>query len=351
MKTIIPIILSGGTGTRLWPLSTEDKPKQFWNLTGQQSLLQETCLRLKDREGLQQPIIVAGERYQSMIDEQLAQIHLPAPFLILEPFGKNTAPAITIASFFAMEKEKDPILLILPADHVISNEDHFFEAITLAAHYAHTGYLITFGIIPSSPETGYGYIQAGEALLENKLYHVNRFVEKPDSQKAEDYYRSGQYYWNSGMFMFKASVYLEEIQRFRPDIFSISQETYIRSERTPSQCVLEPTSFSQCPKDSIDYAVMEKTHRALVFPVDIGWSDVGSWSSLFEVSQKDSEGNVILGDVAVSQSKNSYLRATHRHLAVIGVSDLVVVETEDAVFIAHKDHCQEIKSLLRKKES
>lgn len=344
---ILPVILSGGAGTRLWPLSTDQKPKQFWNLLGSRSLLQNTVLRLKTLSAAT-PLFIANKKHVAMLEAQLAEINLKAPSILLEPIGKNTAPAITIAALAYLDQGADPTLLVLPADHLIANTKTFLKIIKQASVHAEKGYLITFGICPSRPETGYGYIKAGKKWPGDSIHKVDRFVEKPSEAKARQYCSSGLYYWNSGIFLFKASVYLDQIQKFRPDIFSACQKTLKYSKSKGEITSLSNRYFSQCPSESIDYAVMEKTDRAAVIPADIGWSDIGSWQSLFDLDKKDSQENVTHGNIITQDSKNSYLRAEHRQLITLGVKNLIVVETKDAILILHKDHSQNIKSVIQK---
>ena len=341
MSQILPVILSGGSGTRLWPLSREAYPKQFLQLSGTHSMLQSTWLRVAD-VAAQPPIVVANEAHRFVAAEQLQQVGTTPSAILLEPIGRNTAPAIAAAALEARRNGEDPLLLVLPSDHLIRDVEHFHQAITQAAAIAEQGKLVTFGIQPTAPETGYGYIKAtaGEGARA-----IERFVEKPDLATAEAYVASGEYYWNSGMFLFRASRYLAELQRFRPDILGAVRAALEAAQRDGDFIRLDKAAFAASPSDSIDYAVMEKTDSAMVLPVDIGWNDVGSWSALWDVSEQDAEGNARHGDVIAIDSHNSYAYA-RRLVALVGVDDLVVVETDDAVLVAHKDKVQQVKEVV-----
>ena len=341
---MIPVVMSGGSGTRLWPLSRKHKPKQFLNLFGDDSMFQQTILRL---DGLNNspPIVVCNESHRFMVAEQLLEIDIENPSILLEPVGRNTAPAIVSAAFQALSREEDPILLVLAADHVIADIDAFHQAIKLAEQQAMAGNLVTFGIVPTCAHTGYGYIQAEEKAT---ISAVHQFVEKPDSATAEAYLSSGDYYWNSGMFMFKASVLIEEMSKFHPDIIEQCRLAVANSEQDLDFVRLSKEAFEACPSDSIDYALMEKTQKAVVVPLDAGWNDVGSWSSLWECSQQDENNNVLKGDVEIQNVKNAYIHSEHRLVSAIGVENLVIVETADAVMVASKDQAQDIKDIVAK---
>jgi len=340
---MIPVILSGGSGTRLWPLSRRQHPKQFLPLVSNQTMLQETIVRLQGITGLNPPIGVCNESHRFMMAEQLREVNIPPAAIILEPMGKNTAPAVALAALAADSEEE--ILLILPADHVITDISSFQAAIKDAEKMAEKGYLVTFGIVPTSAETGYGYIKKG-AENTDLAFDVAAFVEKPDLTTAQQYVDSGDYFWNSGMFAFKAGRFLEELQKYHPDMLAACRESYRSAKIDEDFIRLDKTVFSQCPADSIDYAVMEKTDKAIVIPLDAQWNDVGSWSALWDVTEKDEFGNAISGDVLTVNTKNSFLHSGSRLIATVGVSDLVVVETPDAVMVASKDHVQEVKRIV-----
>ena len=350
MPKLQPVLLSGGSGTRLWPLSREAYPKQFLALAGEDTMLQATWRRIAALAEMA-PIVVAGEDHRFLVAEQLRQIGAPTPAIMLEPMGRNTAPAIAAAAMQAMhdghDDERDPLLLVLPSDHVVRDEAAFRAAVSAAMPAAATGALVTFGIVPDAAETGFGYIEADKDSLEqgSGVHRVLRFVEKPDVVTAQAYVDAGSYYWNSGMFLFRASRYLEELQRFRPDILDGVRAAFDAAQRDGDFIRLDKAAFAACPSDSIDYAVMEKTDSAQVLPVDIGWNDVGSWSALWDVSDQDANGNAHHGDVIAIDSRNSYAYA-RRLVALIGVDDLVVVETDDAVLVAHKDKVQQVKDVV-----
>lgn len=346
MAKLQPVLLSGGSGTRLWPLSREAYPKQFLPLAGDDTMLQATWQRVAAIAEAA-PIVVAGEDHRFLVAEQLRQIGAPTPAIVLEPLGRNTAPAIAAAALQALAGGEDPLLLVLPSDHVVRDGQAFRAAVRLAMPAAEAGALVTFGIVPDAPETGFGYIhaEAGEAGNGDGVRKVLRFVEKPDSATAQSYLEAGGYYWNSGMFLLRASRYLDELQRFRPDIVAAVRASFDDAVRDGDFIRLDKAAFAACPSDSIDYAVMEKTDAACVLPVDIGWNDVGSWSALWEVSQQDADGNAHHGDVVSIDSRNSYAYA-RRLVALVGVDDLVVVETDDAVLVARKDRVQQVKDVV-----
>lgn len=344
---MIPVILSGGSGTRLWPHSRKYFPKQFLSFISEQSLFQETLQRL---EGLnaEAPLVICNEAHRFIVAEQLRQNGIQAQGILLEPVGRNTAPAVALAALQTAAQNPDAILLVLPADHVIQNLSAFHQALTIAQQQAETDKLVTFGIVPTAPETGFGYIQAGGDGL---AYTVQRFVEKPDRDTATEYLASGEYYWNSGMFMFKASRYLEELAKFRPDILNACQQALKHTSTDMDFVRLDTEAFTACPADSIDYAVMEKTADAVVVPLDAGWSDVGSWSAIWEVSTKDEAGNRCHGDVLTEDTRNSLLFSESRLLATVGIENMVVVETRDAVLVAHKDRVQDVKAIVQRLET
>ncbi len=347
---MIPVILSGGSGTRLWPLSRKHKPKQFLNLFGDNTLFQDTFFRLRGLNNLQSPIVVCNHDHRFMVAEQLQALDVDDAGIILEPFGRNTAPAVAIAALQALKENEDPLLLVLAADHVISDVGAFHHAVNIAREQADQGALVTFGIVPTSPNTGYGYIQAAE---KNCVSKVNAFVEKPDLLTAQAYLDSGSHYWNSGMFLFKASVFLAELAVYAPQMLDACRLALSASQKDLDFNRLDGVTFQQCPDDSIDYAVMEKTTKAVVVPLNAGWSDVGSWSSLWECAEQDHDGNVVKGDVLIDDVQDSYIHSEHRLVSVLGLKNIVVVETADALMIASKDSAQNVKevvNVLRKKK-
>ncbi|MEA5122825.1 mannose-1-phosphate guanylyltransferase/mannose-6-phosphate isomerase [Xanthomonas floridensis] len=341
MSDVLPIILSGGSGTRLWPLSRESYPKQFLPLVGDKSMLQATWLRAAPVAG-HAPIVVANEEHRFMAAEQLQQLGVKPSAILLEPKGRNTAPAIAVAALEATRDGADPLLLVLPSDHVIGDEAAFQAGVKVAAEAAAQGKLVTFGIKPTAPETGYGYIKAGAGA---GVSAVERFVEKPDLATAQGYLSSGEYYWNSGMFLFRASRYLEELRKFHPAIADACQTAWQNGKRDADFTRLDKDAFAASPSDSIDYAVMEKTADAVVVPLDAGWNDVGSWSSLLDVSEQDAQGNAHHGDVIQLDCRNTYAYGS-RLIAMVGLEDVVVVETPDAVLVGHRDRIQEVKEVV-----
>jgi mannose-1-phosphate guanylyltransferase / mannose-6-phosphate isomerase len=351
---IIPVILSGGSGTRLWPLSRQLFPKQLIALTGEESLLQQTINRLNGLDGISDPLVICNESHRFMVAEQLREAKLKPEHIILEPIGRNTAPATALASLYVTKKYDDPLILILPADHLIANVESFKEAILAGIENARQNKLVTFGIIPDSPETGYGYIKKGQIIKEkqglNKInaFYVDSFVEKPDLSTAKQYIESGNYFWNSGMFLFKAGAFLEELKKYEPAMSISCEKAFNDAVEDLDFLRIALKSFQECPDNSIDYAVMEKTENSVVVPIDAGWNDIGSWSSLWEVSDKDEQGNVSKGDVLLQDSKDSYLHATNRLIAAIGLNDHIVVETADAVLVAAKDKVQDVKAIVNK---
>jgi mannose-1-phosphate guanylyltransferase/mannose-1-phosphate guanylyltransferase/mannose-6-phosphate isomerase len=340
---MIPVILSGGSGTRLWPLSRGQYPKQFLPLVSEHTMLQETMLRLSGVAELQAPIAVCNEDHRFMMAEQLWEIGTRPAAIILEPIGKNTAPAVAMAALTA--KSEDDVLLILPADHVISDKPAFHKAVEQANQLAKQGFLVTFGIVPTEPETGYGYIKRDNTPVGN-AFKVAAFVEKPDLETAKRYLDSGEYFWNSGMFAFTAGNFLKELEKFNPAMLDACRRAHAAAKVDLDFVRLDKESFSACPSDSIDYAVMEKSDKVVVIPLDAGWNDVGSWSALWDVTDKDESGNAISGDVLTVDTKNSFIFSEHKLVTVIGVSDLIVVETKDAVMIAAKDRVQDVKEIV-----
>ena len=342
MTKLQPVLLSGGSGTRLWPLSREAYPKQFLPLAGHDTMLQATWQRVAAIASAA-PIVVANEEHRFLVAEQLRQIGVPTPSILLEPVGRNTAPAIAAAALQAMSGGDDPLLLVLPSDHVVRDAAAFRAAVAEASAAAEQGALVTFGIVPTGPETAFGYIHATGAGPGVRI--VERFVEKPDAATAQSYLDLGGYYWNSGMFLFRASRYLQELERFRPDMLAATRTAWERASHDGDFIRLDRDAFAACAADSIDYAVMERTDTAQVLPVDIGWNDVGSWSALWDVARRDADGNATLGDVIAIDSRNSYVHA-RRLVALVGVDDLVVVDTDDAVLVARKDRVQQVKDVV-----
>lgn len=334
--------MAGGSGTRLWPLSRAAHPKQFLALHGKGTMLQNTVKRLSGLD-VQSSIVICNEEHRFFVAEQLREID-KLDTIILEPEGKNTAPAIALAALLA--REDDPVMLVLAADHVVQDEAMFTKAVSDALPLAESGKLVTFGIVPQTANTGYGYIKRGKP--ENAGFIVDQFVEKPSIEVAKDYLASGEYYWNSGMFLFKASRYLEELKKLRPDIYQACKSAMIETDSDLDFLRINKEKFEACPSESIDYAVMEKTDDAVVVPMDAGWSDIGSWSSLWEISEKDSNGNASYGDVILHESNNSYVRTDGKLVAVIGVDDLVIVGTKDVLLVAQKDSVQNVKTVVEK---
>ena len=339
---MIPVILSGGSGTRLWPLSREAYPKQFLALAGEDTMLQATWQRVAELASAA-PLVVANEDHRFMVAEQLRQVGCTPAAIVLEPVGRNTAPAIAVAALQATADGADPLLLVLPSDHAVRDREGFHRAVRTASAAAGQGRLVTFGIVPTGPETGYGYIKAAPG---DGVRPVERFVEKPDAETARAYVASGEYFWNSGMFLFRASRYLEELERFRPDILAACRRAFAGASRDADFVRLEREAFAASPSDSIDYAVMEKTGAASVLPVDVGWNDVGSWSALWEVAEHDAEGNAHHGDVVALGCRNTYAWTDRRLVALIGLEDVVVVDTDDALLVAHRDRVQEVKDVV-----
>ena len=341
MVEVLPVLLSGGSGTRLWPLSREAYPKQFLPLVGDDTMLQATWRRV-EALAPEAPIVVANEDHRFLVAEQLRVVGAPRPRIVLEPVGRNTAPAIAAAALVAQADGRDPLLLVLPSDHVVRDVAAFRAAVEAAAPAAQDGALVTFGIVPHAPETGFGYIQAaaGEGVR-----RVLRFVEKPDAATAQGYLAEGGYYWNSGMFLFRASRYLAELGRYRPDILEAARAACAHLDPDGEFLRLDRAAFEASPSESIDYAVMEHTDAAMLLPVDIGWNDVGSWSALWEVSEQDGDGNAHHGDVIAVDTRDSYAYA-RRLVALVGVEGLIVVETDDAVLVASKDRVQDVKQVV-----
>ncbi|WP_373976114.1 mannose-1-phosphate guanylyltransferase/mannose-6-phosphate isomerase [Chitinibacter sp. SCUT-21] len=348
--TITPVILCGGSGTRMWPLSRGGYPKQFLNLYGDESLLQQTATRLKGLPDVAAPLLISNNEQRFLVAEQLRAAGVAKAKIVLEPMGRNTAPAVAAAAVIALENNPDAVLMVLPSDHVITHGDVFQQLVLQAATVAAHGKLVTFGIAPTEPHTGYGYIRRGVSLSEsNTSFEVSAFVEKPNAEKAAEFLASGDYYWNSGMFMFRADVYLHELAQYQPKMLEQVKAAVAASQRDLDFVRLGHDEFADCPSDSIDYAVMEHTaHAAVIAAAGLGWNDIGSWTALAEVSQADADGNNIVGDVMVEGVKNSYLRSENRMIAALGVENLVVVETADAILVAHKDKVQDVKNIVNR---
>lgn len=341
--TICAVILAGGSGTRLWPVSRVNYPKQFLALNGFQTMLQSTLIRL-DGLNIKSSITICHEEHRFFVAEQLREIDKLGS-IILEPVGKNTAPAIALAALLSKEHD-DPLLLVLPADHVIEDEVAFTRAVQDAIPLAESGKLVTFGVVAHEPNTGFGYIKKGQ--FQGSGFAVDAFVEKPSLELAKEYLNSGDYLWNSGMFLFKASRYLEELHRHRSDIYDACQLSIKNLFRDNDFLRVNKDAFDACPSESIDYAVMEKTEHAVVIPLDVRWSDLGSWSSLWNISKKDLNGNSSLGDVMLHETTDSYVRSDDKLVVAIGVADLIIVSTKDTVVVMHKDSDQEIKKIAEK---
>ncbi len=360
---LVPVILCGGTGTRLWPLSRASYPKQYWALAGSDdtTLLQQTQQRLEGLPQLAPPLLVCNEDHRFIVAEQLRQIGVDPAAILLEPVGRNTAPAIAVAALQATARGEDPLLLVLAADHVIRDGAAFRAAITAGRPAAAAGRLVTFGIVPTAPETGYGYIEAalpfaaaptnGAAAGPLEPVPIARFVEKPDRATAEQFFASGRFTWNSGMFLFKASAILAELERLTPELVSACRAALEQDSADLDFLRLEQESFASCPSLAIDVAVMERTALGSVLPLEAGWSDVGSWSALWDTGERDASGNVLRGRVISEGSRNCYLRSEHRLVVGLGVDDLVVVETDDAVLVAHRDRAQDVKMIVNQLEA
>ena len=341
---IIPIIMAGGSGTRLWPLSRSLYPKQFLSLTNENSLLQETLKRLDGLNCLP-PVIVSNNEHRFIVAEQLRQFGVDDFQIILEPVGRNTAPAVALAALKALELHGDHHMLVLAADHAIQDIEAFHAAVLAAEQESVDNKLVTFGIVPTKPETGYGYIKKGEQV-KNSVFKVNSFVEKPDLETAKNYLEQKCYLWNSGMFMFKASVYLDELKKFRPDILAACKESLSSASTDLDFIRLNSDVFAECPDESIDYAVMEKTQDCVVIPLDADWSDIGSWTSLWEISEKDEHENVSHGDVINYNSRNIYIYSEGSLISTVGVNNLIIVQTKDALLVAQQDNVQDIKKIV-----
>lgn len=343
---LYPVILTGGSGTRLWPLSREHYPKPLLPLMSELTLLQETANRLDSLSDLGDAVYVCNEAHRFLVAEQVVQLGKQPATIILEPEGRNTAPALTLAALYLESREPDSMMIVMPADHVITEQQQFIDAVVKGCPLAGQGELVTFGVVPETPETGYGYIKRSNELAGGDAYRVARFVEKPDQATAGQYLEEGDYYWNSGIFLMRAGRWLEEINQTRPDILECCREAMQQATQDSDFFRVQRDVFLACPSDSIDYAVMEKTQRAAVVPFAAGWSDVGAWPALWNVCPQDKDGNVIQGDVITQDTHNALLLARHRCLATVGVDDLIVVETADAVLVASKDKAQDVKHIV-----
>jgi mannose-1-phosphate guanylyltransferase/mannose-6-phosphate isomerase len=343
---VVPIVLCGGSGSRLWPLSRLALPKQFLPLVSERTMLQDTVSRLAGVPDLQPPVVVSSTEHRFLVAEQLREIGVAPRAIVLEPAGRNTAPAVA-AALLALGKEAgDAVAIVLPSDHLIGDIARFHAALAAAIDAARAGRLVTFGVLPDSPHTGYGYIRRAETAAAGAVQPVAEFVEKPSLERAKQFLASGEYLWNSGIFVFRADRYLEELRAQRPDILAAVEQAVAKATRDLDFLRLDDAAFGACPSDSIDYAVMEHTRAASVVTADFKWSDVGSWSALWELGTKDAAGNVTRGDVYLDQARNSYVRAENRLVAAVGVENLLIVETDDAVLVAHKDHAQDVKQTV-----
>jgi mannose-1-phosphate guanylyltransferase / mannose-6-phosphate isomerase len=345
---INPVILSGGSGTRLWPMSRTHYPKQFLPLVGDNSLLQQAALRVAGAAGFAAPLVIANEEHRFLIAEQLREIGATPQALLLEPVGRNTAPAVAVAALRLAEHDPAALMLVTPSDHRIDDVPAFLAAVDrAAAAAARAGFLVTFGVTPERAETGYGYIERGKKLGgADGAFAVARFVEKPDAATAERYFKSGEFFWNSGIFLFPAALYLSELERLRPDMLAACRRALAEARCDDDFVRLDKAAFADCPADSIDYAVMEHTARAAVVPVTMGWSDLGSWDALWESAAKDADGNALAGNVLAEDTRNSYIRSEAGLVAALGVEDMVVVATQDAVMLAPRDRAQDVRSLV-----
>jgi mannose-1-phosphate guanylyltransferase/mannose-6-phosphate isomerase len=346
--SLYPVILSGGSGSRLWPLSREHFPKPLLPLVSDRTLLQETACRLDPVPGLGEAVYVCNEEHRFLVAEQVAQLGKKPETIILEPEGRNTAPALTLAALYLVARDPEAMMVVMPADHVMTDPERFVEAVQLGSVSAQSGSLVTFGVLPDSPQTGYGYIKRNGELEGGTAFTVAKFVEKPDLQTAVRYVDAGDYYWNSGIFLMRADRWLEEIGKHRPDILDCCRQALEQGSQDIDFMRVHKPAFIACPSDSIDYAVMEKTSRAVVVPIDAGWSDVGAWSALWNVCPQDADGNVLQGDVIAQDTRNAFLVAQHRCLATVGVENIIVVETADAVLVANKDKAQDVKEIVKR---
>ncbi len=343
-----PVILTGGAGSRLWPVSREFYPKPLLPLFGEKTLLQDTSVRLDALSGIRPPVFVCNEEHRFLVAEQVRQLGKEPEAIMLEPQGRNTAPALTVAALYLADKDADAVMVVMPADHVIPDPAAFTSAVEQAGQLAEAGNLVTFGVVADKPETGYGYIRRGDKIEGSGGFRVDRFVEKPDAETAQAYLDAGDYFWNSGIFVLRADRWLEEIGKHQPAILTACKAAMASSVRDSDFVRVDKKAFLSSPSDSIDYAVMEKTDRAAVVPMTTNWSDVGSWSSIWDVSERDSQGNVSKGDVLTHDTTNSLFLAQGRCIAAVGLDNVIVVETSDAVLVADKDKCQDVKAIVSK---
>lgn len=348
-KTLIAVILCGGSGSRLWPMSRKLLPKQFLPLVTEHTLLQDTVLRLRGLEGFGAPVVVVNHEHRFFAAEQLQAIGSVPRSILLEPVGRNTAPAVAAAALHVASQDPDAALLVLPSDHLIGDVEAFHRAGRQAMEVAAQGFLVTFGVMPTQPATGFGYIEAGEPIPPGDgVFRIRRFVEKPSRESAQAFLAQGGYLWNAGMFAFTAARFLEELGRYRPDILTAARTALHDAARDLEFLRLGQAAFAACPSDSVDYAVMERTDRGAVVRADMRWSDVGSWSALWETAPKDAAQNVIRGDVWLHDAARCYVRADARHVSVLGAQDLVVVETDDAVLVASRERAQDVREVVER---
>lgn len=345
MSKIIPVILSGGSGTRLWPLSRKEYPKQYLPIFSENTMLQETLLRLHGLKNLAEPIIVCNEEHRFLVAEQCKQIGIKKLAILLEPVGRNTAPALSAAALEALNLDKNPVLLVLSADHFIQDVDAFHNAVLLAEKQAISNKLVTFGVKPTEANIGYGYIKKGQEV--NGVFEIDKFTEKPNLKNAIHFIKSGNYLWNAGMFMFKAKTLLKELYQYSPEIINSTKKAVINAKKDLDFVRLEKNAFKSSPDVSIDYALMEKSKCSVMIPLNCGWSDVGSWSALYDIGEKGDYGNVIKGDVISEDTKNSFISASHHLVAAIGVENLIIIDTPDVTFIASKDKTEKVKNIVK----
>ena len=347
---IVPIILCGGSGTRLWPLSRKSYPKQFLNFNSENnySLLQNTVKRVKDKKIFKNPILICNEEHRFIVAEQMRQINVKPTAIILEPYSRNTAPAITLSALFSLNLGENSNILILSSDHLINDEQKFIEIINLGSKYSNEGRLVTFGVIPHTPETGYGYIESENILCNSvpKGENIKKFIEKPNLKAAEKLLKRKSFSWNSGIFIFRAKTLLEEINKFNPSIYRCCEKALEEIQFDLDFIRVRGNYYRDCPNISIDFAVMEKTSLGTVLPLDVGWNDIGSWKAVWDTSKKDKQGNVMQGNVVAKEIKNTFLRSEHRLVVVKGVDNLIIIETADAILIAKKEDSQDIKNIV-----
>ncbi|MBS24324.1 MAG: mannose-1-phosphate guanylyltransferase/mannose-6-phosphate isomerase [Gammaproteobacteria bacterium] len=348
----LPVVIAGGIGSRLWPVSRALLPKQFIHFPQYQgSLFQNTLRRVEGIEDISEPLVVCNADHRFLVAEQLRELGRSDGSILLEPIGRDTAPAVAMAAFLALQKSKEAILLVLPSDHLIKNNENFHAAVNEAVKLARRNFLITFGIVPGTPETGYGYINRGEIIEGSNGYQISKFVEKPDKQTAESYLSTGDYFWNSGMFVLSAKTYLDELKAHAEDIYRACEKAIDAIEEGDNFDIIPEREFSEVRSDSIDYAVMEKTSKAAMVPMDAGWNDLGAWDALWEEDEKDAKGNSIIGDVLTEGVANCYIQAHSRLVAAVGVEDAIIVETPDAVLVSSKEKVQSVKQIVHQIEA